>query len=283
MQDKVKIAAVQMDIEIGANLKNLKHILQKIEIATANGANLIVFPECALSGYVFSDINEAVPYMETVPGPSTSEISALCHKLGVHVVFGLLEKEGHYCFNTAALIGPEGFIGKYRKSHLPFLGIDRFLDCGNEPFPVFETPIGRIGMLICYDCTFPESARALALGGADILVLPTNWPRGREKIPKYVVVTRAFENKIHVVAADRVGVERGAKFIGSSKIVNAWGDTLAGAGDKDEEIIYGEVSLSDAREKHLIITAGEFEVDFMRDRKPWLYKRITEVSPKSKK
>jgi predicted amidohydrolase len=277
MQDKIRIAAVQIDIKIGANRQNLDKLTQNIRNAAANGADLIVFPECALCGYVFSSREEAIPYMETIPGSSTDEISAVCRESGVHVVFGLLEKEGPHCFNAAVLIGPEGLIGKYRKSHLPFLGIDRFLDSGNEPFPVFETAVGKVGMLICYDCTFPESARVLALAGADIVALPTNWPEGRGKIPEYVVVTRAFENGVHIVAADRVGVERGVKFIGTSKIVNARGDTLAEAGNENEETIYGEICLSEAREKHMVIKPGEFEADFIRDRKPWLYNKIAEV------
>lgn len=275
MQDNIKVAAVQIDIKIGAGRQNLKKMTENIRTAAGNGTDLIVLPECALCGYVFSSREEALPYMETVPGPATEEVSKVCRELGVYVVFGLLEKDGKSCFNTAALTGPEGLIGRYRKSHLPFLGIDRFLDCGNEPFPVFETPVGNIGMLICYDCTFPESARVLALAGVEILALPTNWPEGRNKIPRYVIPTRAFENKIHLVAADRVGVERGTRFIGSSKIINSSGDTLAEAGSEDEEIIYGEVHLSEARQKHITIKPGEFEADFVRDRKPWLYKRIT--------
>jgi predicted amidohydrolase len=155
--------------------------------------------------------------------------------------------------------------------HLPYLGIDRYLDRGNEPFTVYPTPIGKIGLFICYDVNFPESARSMVLQGADILVLPTNWPEGRQKVPKYVTITRAYENKVHLVACDRVGEERGAKFLGLSKIINAWGDTLVEAGNEAEEIIYAEVSLADSREKHVVLKAGEFEYDFIHDRKPELY------------
>ena len=111
----------------------------------------------------------------------------------------------------------------------------------------------------------------MALLGADVIVLITNWPQGRERIPKYVVNTRALENRIHVVAVDRVGNERGAKFIGHSKIVNASGDTLAEASSDDEETIHAELSLAQARQKHIIIKAGEFEVNYIGDRRPELY------------
>ena len=277
MPDKVKIAAVQMDSKIMGNSENLDKMLLKTQAVANNGADLIVFPECALTGYVFASREEAMPYMETIPGPSADKLAACCRELGVHVIFGLLERDADKCFNAAVLAGPQGLIGKYRKNHLPFLGIDRFLDRGNEPFQVYQTSIGNIGMHICYDCNFPESARVMALMGADILVLPTNWPEGRGKIVNYVVNTRAYENKVHLVAVDRVGTERGTKFIGSSKIVDAWGDTLVQASSDNEEIVYAEVSLADARQKRIVFKAGEFELDFINDRRPELYGQITKA------
>jgi predicted amidohydrolase len=275
MRDKVKIAAVQMEPKIMANKENLDKIVSKTGTAARNGADLIVFPECALTGYIFTSRKEAAPYMETIPGPCTDKLAACCRELGVHVIIGLLEIDIDKCFNTAVLIGPEGLVGKYRKNHLPFLGIDRFLDPGDGPFEVHKTPIGNIGIYICYDCIFPESARVMTLLGADILALPTNWPEGRGKVVEYVVTTRAYENKVHLVAVDRVGWERGTKFIGQSKIINAWGDTLAEASIEDEEILYGNVNIAEAREKHIVFKAGEFELNFIRDRRPELYGEIT--------
>ncbi len=276
MEDRIKIAGVQINPKIMHNNENLKNILNKTRIAAASGACLIVFPECALSGYMYSSCSEAVPYVETVPGPAVEAFSNICRELNVYMVTGLLEKDGNKCYNTAVLVGPKGLIGRYRKNHLPYLGIDRYLDPGNEIFQVYKTDIGNIGLFICYDCTFPESARVMALMGADILALPTNWPHGRLIVPQHVIITRAFENKVHLVAVDRVGIERGAKFLGLSKIINAWGEVVAEAGQEDEEIIYGELNISDAREKHLIIKPGEFEADYFRDRKPFLYSKITE-------
>jgi len=277
MPDNVKIAAVQMNPRIMGNSDNLDKMLLKTQTAANNGADLIVFPECALTGYVFASREEAMPYMETIPGPSTDKLAACCRELGVYLIFGLLETDADRCFNAAVLLGPQGLIGKYRKNHLPVLGIDRFLDPGNEPFQVHRTSIGNIGIHICYDCNFPESARVMTLMGADILVLPTNWPEGRRKIVEHVVNTRAYENKVHLVAVDRVGRERGTRFMGCSKIVDAWGDTLVQAGSDDEQIIYAEVSLADARQKHIVIKAGEFELDFINDRRPELYGQITET------
>lgn len=275
MQDMVKIAAVQMEPEIMRKRENLEKISLQIKRAAQNGAQLIVFPECALTGYVYNSREEAMPYMESVPGPATAEIVACCRQHGVYVIAGLLEIEGERCFNTAILAGPSGLLGKYRKNHLPFLGIDRFLDPGDNAITVFKTEICNIGIQICYDCNFPEGARVQMLLGADILALPTNWPEGRGKVPRYIVAARAYENSLHVVAADRTGMERGTKFIGQSRIVSARGDILAEAGSENEEIIYAEVSPSEAREKHIVFKKGEFEIDLLRDRRPELYSELT--------
>lgn len=275
MSDKVKIAGVQMAPRLMANRENLERILDETKIAADRGADLVVFPECALTGYVFTSREEAIPYMETIPGPSTDTLSDCCRELGVHVIIGLLEIDGDKCFNAAVLVGPQGLIGKYRKNHLPFLGIDRFIDPGDRPFEVHQTPIGNIGIHICYDCNFPESARIMALQGADILVLPTNWPDGRGNVARYLVNARAFENKVHVVAVDRVGEERGFRFLGRSKIADVWGNTLAEGSSEDEETIYAEVSLAEARQKRIIIKPGEFELDYIADRRPELYGELT--------
>jgi len=284
MHDKVKIAAVQIDPKIMANSDNLDKVLLETRTAANNGADLIVFPECSLTGYVFTSREEAIPFMETVPGPSIDRLVACCKELGVHVIVGLLEIDADKCFNAAVLVGPQGLVGKYRKVHLPFLGIDRFIDPGDKPFQVYKTQIGNIGIHICYDCNFPESARVMTLLGADILALPTNWPEGRGKVGEYVINTRAYENKVHLVAVNRVGRERGVRFIGSSKMVNAWGDTLVAASDDHEEIIYAEVSLAEARQKRIVFKAGEFELDFIHDRRPELYGEVTkpqEPEPRS--
>ena len=275
MSDIVKIAAVQMDPGLLQVKENLVSMVSAAKKASQNQAKLIVFPECSLTGYVFSSREEALPYAETIPGPSTEALLSICQELGVYIVFGLLEKEDDKLFNALSFVGPKGFVASYRKNHLPFLGIDRFVEKGNRPFQVHSTPIGNIGLHICYDVLFPESARIMALLGADIIVLSTNFPYGRGETLNCVARARAIENKVNLVSSDRVGAERGFSFAGLSNIVNATGEVLSLASPDKEEIIYGEVSLEAARQKHRVFVPGEWEIDNIGDRRPEIYGVIT--------
>lgn len=278
MPDIVKAAAVQTDPKLMQNRENMESMLGAVKSAAGEGANLIVFPECHLTGYVFKSRQEALPYAETIPGPSTEELAPLCKQLNVYAVYGLLEKAGDELFNAAALVGPEGLIGGYRKIHLPFLGIDRFVDRGDRPFQVWTTPIGKVGMHICYDILFPESARTMALMGADIVVLSTNFPHGRADALNCVARARAIENKVHLVLSDRVGTERGFTFAGMSNVVDATGQVLSLASPDKEEIVYGEVDLDAARQKHRVFIPGEWEIDNIKDRRPELYGTISQTA-----
>lgn len=272
----VKVAAVQSQPAFKDTEQNRSKVIDAVRIASANHAQLIVFPECALSGYHFSSRDEALPCAEAVPGTTTEELVQVCQELNSYVVLGLLEREGDTLFNTGILVGPDGLIGRYRKSHLPHLGVDRFTTAGNEAFRVFRMPVGNIGIHICYDILFPETARVMALMGADILALPTNFPSGRgEKALEHIVTTRALENRVHFIAANRVGTEGNITFAGMSKITDATGETLSLASQNREEIIYGTLDLALARQKRLVITPGQYEVDYVKDRRPELYGIIT--------
>ena len=271
MNNILKVAAVQIDPKLMKKEKNLDKIFLRIQEAAAEKAKLIIFPECALTGYMFLSREEALPFAEVIPGPATAKIAGLCAKLGVYVVFGLLELYNGKLYNAAALVGPDGFIGKYRKTHIPKFGVDAFVERGDKPFEVFRTPIGNIGILICHDATFPESARVLMLQGADIIVITTNWPRQGDIVSRYLINTRAFENFVHIVACDRVGIERNSKFLGMSKIVNARGMTRSAAGIRKEEILYANLDLSYARIKFMPDPAGGKVFDIVNDRRPEFY------------
>ena len=277
--ERVKLAAVQMEPQLMEVERNLAKIREMSKIAASARAELIVFPECALTGYMFSSREEASQFSETVPGKATEEVSSVCKAHDVYVVFGFIEKQDAMLFNTAVLVGPQGVVGKYRKTHLPCLGVDRFLDAGNLPFKVFKTPLANIGIEICYDIMFPEASRVLALQGADILTLITNysplpWGRGG-RISECIIPARAMENRMHVMAVDRIGLEKGFTFVGRSKIVDALGETLGEAENFKEDIIYAEVGLAMARQKQSIVLKGEWEVNGVNDRRPELYGEIT--------
>ena len=275
MAPKIKIAGVQMEPKIMAKEENLARCIELIRITAKEDAKLIVFPECALTGYCYSSLEEALPYAETIPGPSTDKLIDVCRKLNVYVVVGLMEIYDDKCFNAAVLLGPQGLVGKYRKLHLPYLGVDRFLNHGDLPLTVYDTDVGRIGIGICFDLNFPEHSRTLAIKGADIIVLPTNWPEGIEFIPECVVPTRARENVVFYVAINRIGEERGFKFFGGSRIVHCFGSPLADGKKHEADILYADIEPSAAREKHIVNRPGEWEVHMLNDRRPEFYGPIT--------
>ncbi len=267
----MKIAGVQLDIAIGQPGRNLDRMIEKLRETSAAGAKLTVFPECAVPGYCFGSLDEARQYAEPIAGPSTERMARACEELGGYCIFGMLEADGARVFNAAVLVGPDGLIGAYRKVHLPYLGVDMHTTPGDRPFAVQEAGGVRIGMNICYDAAFPEVARTLAILGADLVVLPTNWPPGAECTACSVISARALENAVYYIAVNRVGEERGFRFIGMSRICDTTGETLAVSQTTDEEILYAEIDPARARRKHIIRVPGKHEIDRFADRRPEMY------------
>jgi 5-aminopentanamidase len=268
--ESFKIALVQMDPKIGDVVANRAAILAGIGDAAGAGASLVVFPECALSGYVFESAAAALPAAETAPGPTTEAVAQACRKHGIYAIVGMLERDGDAIYNSAFVAGPEGLAANYRKCHLPILGIDRFVGRG-DALPIVDLPFARIGILICYDIRFPEAARSLTLRGADVIVVPTNWPEGAESAPEFLTRARAWENRVYVAACNRVGEERGATFIGRSQIVGPDGGFLAQSDGTSETMLTATINPALARRKKLVIRPGEFELDPIGGRRPELY------------
>lgn len=252
----VRIACIQMNPTVGEKDANMAKSLEMIDRAAGEGANLLVLPELANSGYVFESRQEAFALAEEIPdGASVQAWSERARRHGLHLVAGIAERDGDALYNSAVVIGPEGYIGTFRKVHL-WNEENLFFEPGNLGFPVFHTPVGRIGAMICYDGWFPEGFRLLALQGADLICIPTNWvpipgqDAKREAMANILCMAAAHSNSVFVAAADRVGTERGQPFIGQSLIVSYTGWPVAGPADaKDEEIIYADVNLADARRK----------------------------------
>jgi predicted amidohydrolase len=273
------IAGVQTDVVLGDTSKNRTRLLEWLADPRIRDADLVVFPECVLSGYCFESLDEAWPHAESIPGTSTKAIESICREQRRFVALGMLEQgpQGEL-FNSCVLIGPAGVVAVYRKIHLPFLGIDRFTTAGTEAFQVYDADEMRIGLHICYDGVFPESGRVMSLDGADLLILPTNWPPGADTFAKYIPNARALENNVYFLSVNRVGTERGFRFIGQSRLCDTNGNTVSEAPENEEAIIIGQIDLARARNKRLIRVPGKHVIDRWKDRHPELYSRI--IQPK---
>lgn len=270
----MQVAVAQIEPKLFEQERNLEACLSRLEDTAAAGAQLLVLPECAIPGYMFDGAEEALPYAEEIPGPSTAALEDACRRLDVHVVCGLLERDGDVLHNAAVLVGPDGVIGTYRKTHLPYLGVDRFAAPGDE-LCVWDTPLGRIGVEICYDLRFPEVTRTLALQGADIVAHPTNFPLAARVQTEVVTRARAAENRIYLLTANRVGKERRGEFCGWSQIVDPYGARLAEAGETGETLLVAEVDIEKARDKDYVVP-GEYELYLLGDRRPELYGALVE-------
>jgi predicted amidohydrolase len=277
----MRIAVVQTYPSIADTVGNLATAAESLREAADAGVDLVVFPECALTGYLFESLEEGMAVAETFPGALTTSLAQLAREHGLHLIAGLLERSGDVLYNSAVLVGPEGHIGTYRKTHTLCLGIDRFATQGDIPYTVYDLPFGRIGILICYDLRFPEAARTLALAGAQLIVLPTNWPQSSTIMPEVFARSRAAENRVYLAAADRVGSERGEWFLGRSVIVSPTGDILREAGSTHPEMLLADLDLSEADQKKVVYLPGQHEMDLLADRRPDLYRTggLTLTSP----
>jgi predicted amidohydrolase len=273
---KANIACAQIDCLLGDPKTNREKIVATIRAAAEREAQLVIFPECALTGYAFNSLDEAVPFAEKVDGPSAQAIAEVCRETNTYAIAGFIEADNSNFYNAAMLVGPDGVVGSYRKVHMPYIGIDRFVTPGDRPFQVFELPFGKVGVNICYDISFPEPARVLKLMGAELIALVTNWPTAAWRSPQFVANTRALENHVFYAAVDRVGRERGWEFIGRSKVIDCNGDTLAEASPDAEELLVVPLELAEANNNRIVNVAGAYEVDRVKDRRPEFYQSLGE-------
>ena len=248
--------------EVNTNIDTVTTQTESIE------CDLLVLPEFAMTGYQFVSKEEVFGLAESVPdGPTTQRLSQLAQSRDMYVVAGLPERDGDQLFNSAVLVGPKGFMGVYRKTHL-FFEETLFFSPGDTGFRVWDIGIARIGILICFDWYYPESARTLALKGADILCHPSNLvlPHCPD-----AMVTRCLENKVYAITANRVGQEeRGGKpllrYIGNSEIVSPNGKILHRASPDQPELIHCDINVENARRKSL-----NTYNDLWKDRTPRFY------------
>jgi omega-amidase len=231
MQKTVKAAAVQFTIKLGdveANLIQVKGALQRLAL---HGVELAVLPEMWSSGFAYRELNQLARRTPELLG----ELATLSRDLGMVIAGSLPEAHGEKVFNTAYLMDRGRLAGSYRKIHLfSLMGEDRSLDAGQGSL-VAQTSIGKIGVMICYDLRFPELARKLALEGAEIIVVPGEWPKPREEHWRILLRARAIENQLFVVAANCCGVVGKLDFFGASLIIDPKGEILAQGGYQSGE------------------------------------------------
>lgn len=247
-QQQRKIAAIQFNPKLNRRNANIKELKGLVREAAENGAELIVTPEMATTGYHYLDRSAISPYVDTIPGLTTAQFSEIAKAYQTHIVIGMaeLDSETGLYYNSAALVGPEGYIGKYRKIHQWV--VENYWSCwGDIGCPVFETEIGNIAMIICQDATYLESARLAAVNGADILCFPTNSSGASISMLQHW----AEMNGLYIVSANRSDKEEDFNMIGASAIWAPNGEKIAEAPFTSEvtgcspSILYGTINTSD--------------------------------------
>jgi predicted amidohydrolase len=265
------VGLAQLATVAGDVAANLERCLLAMQEAHQAGCQLVVFPECALSGYMFSDHATARAAAVTADGDVVTALVSGCSSMRLYCVIGVLLSDGERLWNSALLVGPDGVVGRYDKTHLPQLGVDNFVEAGNRPYEVHETPIGRLGLQICYDWRFPEVTRTLALAGAELVAMPTCSPSSSVELADYIPRTRAVENAIFLVMVNRVGAEGPADFAGRSQAVDPDGRVLVDAGGR-EGLVLADLDLDQARSKDRDQGDGLYQLHLMKDRRPDLYR-----------
>jgi predicted amidohydrolase len=227
-------------------------------------ADLLVLPELCNSGYNFQSPQQAWETSEEINSSAFVQyLEALCQRHQFSIVSGFNERDGDYLYNAAILVGPRGYVGKYRKLHL-FLDEKDHFRPGNAGLPVFDIGPCRVGMLLCFDWLFPEVWRILALEGADVIGHPSNLVL--PGLAQRAIPVHALTNRVFVVTANRIGTEGNLVFTGLSTIADPKGAVLAQASPTEEEVCLTDIDIELARDK--AITARN---DILRDRRPEEY------------
>jgi predicted amidohydrolase len=270
---------------------NLTNHLGGIAEAAAAGADLVVFPEASLQGYpamtsagnLRDVLRTAYATAEPLDGPRVMQLREAARNFGIHVIFGMTERglRSGVVFNSSVLIGPGGILGAYRKVHV---GIqEQVIWSPGSEWPVFDTPFGRVGMLICYDQVFPESCRELMLRGAELVVMPTAWslrpdetsPESALSVEQYVLYgrARAAENCLWFISSNFAGRLGTATFCGHSQVIDPLGRVIADTGSKPEpRLVLANIDVQSGIEDAYAWGTG---AKLWRDRRPGMYTSIS--------
>lgn len=227
--------------------RNLRMIEKQAGSARRKNIDLLIFPELHLTGYTMQD--DVFGLAEPVPGPSEKQVEKIAKEHGVHIIFGMPEESQikGVLHNAAVLVGPKGLVGRYRKIFLPQHSVfdeRRYYRPGQE-VPVFETPMGKIGLTICYDLYFPELTRLQALAGAELIVCISASPGLRRRFFEGFCLSRAMENAVYLAYVNRVGIEDGNQFWGGSRVIAPGGSVLAQCKYDEEDFQECKIDLAE--------------------------------------
>ncbi len=260
----MKISLLQYDaayLQIDSNLESVSSLVGDLK------TDLLVLPELFATGYFFESEEDAASVAEPTDGKTFEFCRSLAKRVGGTIVYGYSEQDGSKRYNSAAVVGVDGLVSNYRKTHL-YYKEKVYFEPGNTGFSALQltTTAGdtySLGVMICFDWYFPESARTLALLGADIIAHPSNLVR--KNCPRSMPI-RALENRVFTATANRIGAEGEVAYIGQSLVCDPRGEVLVSAGRETQEVVSCEIDLAMARQKQLTTTNHMFG-----DRRPELY------------
>jgi len=276
MKTRFRVALAQTESTAADKEANMATMKTAVTQAKKQGASLVIFPELSLTGYVVRD--QIYELAEQIPGPSIRVMEKVARDANVHIVFGmpeLSEKTQATVYNVSVLVGPKGCIGKYRKMYLPTHSVfeeKRYFRPGYLP-AAFDTDLGKIGLIICYDIFFPEVSRLTRLAGAQLIVCISASPAVRKAFFETLTAARAIENTAFLAYVNLVGIEDGLQFWGGSRLIGPQGKIQALAKCDEPDMVFGEVDYADIR-------PVETFVPTLRDLRPELFEKLKEGAEK---
>lgn len=273
MERQFKIALVQYQSVLGDLQKNADRAVEMVREAAAKGAKIVCFPEMFNTGYNFQLIGDGFHNCgETIDGHTITRLQKVAKECACYVIAPItLEKKVKGVFyNAAVVIDDEGVVlGDYSKHHL--WAAERYYFHAGEDIPVFDTKYGKIGVMICYDAGFPETARVLTLKGAELIFMPSAWRIQDWDMWNLNIPQRALENTLYVAGVNRFGHEDDLYMFGNSKVADWRGRIIAESKEEKEEIVYAEIDLDQ-------LTKARLDIHYLKDRRPDSYKLLSEYT-----
>ena len=258
---RFKVSIIQMDIALGDKRRNMDKAASYVKYSLSLNSKFILLPELWTTGYSYNNISELA---EPLDGEAVLKLTDMVRPYNAYIIGSIVECSGGDLYNTAHVIGSNGLIGYYRKVHLIKLLDEHLYFKPGSSYGVFNTDIGYIGVAICYDLRFPEFIRGVVLKGARIIFIPSEWPIQRIHHWRSLIIARAIENQVYVVAANRIGADGRNVYGGHSMIVDPNGQVLIEAGENIETVLVCDLDLD-------LVEEVRHTLPLLKDRRPELY------------